>query len=628
MAQDPLVLTIPFSYDGHGQQAPYQPETHELGLYNPKFDITQDFSSLADIQDTSDSSLPSTLNWDPSCQPVAPLNSNLPRETGSSQLWSNLDPFNTNGLPARNQYTHDMIDYPTQNACGYSQKGPGNESPGPGEELGLPSHLVPNPNGTDYSEETYVSVHLANFSKKDFLALTIGFRFRYRTSLKATTAMRSNATEIPVSYLNKGQTYHLTVEDSSASTATNGAVQYRTFVHVSFEQEHQRDDPAACWRLWQEGRQHAERKKRDLPPTAVQYTGQNNPQMLVKQVHLDGFAVIWTPLANNAHRCSIPIRLNFLSTDFTRLKGVRGDSVRLCVKTEQLGNANGFQEPEISYCNVKLFRDHGAERKMSNDITIIHRRMDRLKLQAADADSYNSSNKRKRNSDPGTGIAHVAGMKREFNPSYISPSNSDGSSRSQQQIQLWKKVDALRCSLQSSQPENRFFLRADPQDDPDLFSFPIPDEKSSRHNEQPPRMPHRSDSGISMGSDTSISQPQMPTLKSDQSSTKSHESNLIVPPVACFYVKVMSDDPSSNLVYRAIYPRERTVYELKKKIFENDPALVVTCLRVFYINRAGLKVEVDNKFVEHIPEGQDMIVECQDEPTLLGSTSCSSPGTK
>lgn len=90
----------------------------------------------------------------------------------------------------------------------------------------------------------------------------------------------------------------------------------------------------------------------------------------------------------------------------------------------------------------------------------------------------------------------------------------------------------------------------------------------------------------------------------------------------------MSDDPSSNLVYRAIYPRERTVYELKKKIFENDSALAVSCLRVFYINRAGLKVEVDNKFVEHIPEGQDMIVECQDEPTLLGSTSCSSPGTK
>lgn len=42
----------------------------------------------------------------------------------------------------------------------------------------------------------------------------------------------------------------------------------------------------------------------------------------------------------------------------------------------------------------------------------------------------------------------------------------------------------------------------------------------------------------------------------------------------------------------------------------------------------GLKVEVDDKFVEHIAEGQDMIIECQDEPTLLGSTSCSSPGTK
>lgn len=509
--KDPFTRTTPFSYDQH---APCQPEILDWGFCNPKLDTGHDWDNQAGAQDTSTGVLPCTLDWDPSCQSVTPFDPHLPQETNFSRLWSNPDPFSANESHPNNLYTQNIMDYSTQSVSGNSHEASDTASPRQGAEQELQSQVVTASTNAYCSEEGYVSLPLANS-----YSLTNVFRFRYQTSLKAPTALRSNTTEVPVSYLNKGQAYHLTVFDSSTPTAPNEAVRYRTFIHVSFEEEHQRLDPAACWQLWKEGRESAERKKRDLPSSAVQYAGQDTPRMHVDQVHLDGFAVVWTPLSNGARHCSIPVRLNFLSTDFTRLKGVKGDSVRLCVKTEQLSDSNGL-EPEISFCNVKLFRDHGAERKMANDVTIIHRRMDKLKLQIADSEASHLSHKRKRASDPGTGIANPTRMNYDLNTSHISTSPSNNSSTSHQQIQTRKKLNALEWNLQSSEPENTFFRRADPQDDPDLYSFPVPDGKSSQQHE-PLRTISRSKSDVSLGPDTSISRHQSCTSANGGLSTRS-----------------------------------------------------------------------------------------------------------
>ena len=55
--------------------------------------------------------------------------------------------------------------------------------------------------------------------------------------------------------------------------------------------------------------------------------------------------------------------------------------MQLCSKTEEIStNPLGFPstDPEISYCRVQLFRSHGAERKMANDIANAENRMKRL----------------------------------------------------------------------------------------------------------------------------------------------------------------------------------------------------------------------------------------------------------
>jgi hypothetical protein len=78
--------------------------------------------------------------------------------------------------------------------------------------------------------------------------------FRYHVTLNAPTAMIKHATEIPVTYLNKGQAYSISIVDTQPSQMAAMPVTYRTFIRVSFEDEQQRQKPAACWQLWKEGR--------------------------------------------------------------------------------------------------------------------------------------------------------------------------------------------------------------------------------------------------------------------------------------------------------------------------------------------------------------------------------------
>src|SRR5207247_1252986 len=115
-------------------------------------------------------------------------------------------------------------------------------------------------------------------------------------------------------------------------------------------------------------------------------------------------SVIWTPGSHGAAECNIAVRFNFLSTDFSHSKGVKGIPVRLCAKTSTVVGQKPETEAvqEICYGKVKLFRDHGAERKLSNDVMHVKKTIDKLKQQIAQAESgIKDVGKRKRASASG-----------------------------------------------------------------------------------------------------------------------------------------------------------------------------------------------------------------------------------
>lgn len=306
--------------------------------------------------------------------------------------------------------------------------------------------------------------------------------FRFHVTLNAPTAMIKHADEIPVTYLNKGQAYSVSVVDRGASAPLPPGTRYRTFIRISFEDEQQRQRPATCWQLWKEGRGTNEAHQRGGKLQAVEYveasqaaeSDDKRTRVDLDTASFDGFSVIWTPGTNGNPECNLAVRFNFLSTDFSHSKGVKGIPVRLCAKTETISTGSPRSSPdcaEVAFCKVKLFRDHGAERKLSNDVAHVKKTIDKLKQQIAQAETgMKDFGKRKRTGSTITKIQPIQRpgkvLKHKRTWSMSSASSSGG--RVPMEEDLHYKLQTMQDMFTSTRPTSILYLRGSEQDDPDL----------------------------------------------------------------------------------------------------------------------------------------------------------------
>ncbi|OCK72975.1 hypothetical protein K432DRAFT_430810 [Lepidopterella palustris CBS 459.81] len=315
--------------------------------------------------------------------------------------------------------------------------------------------------------------------------------FRYHVTLNAPTAMIKHADEIPVTYLNKGQAYSISVVDTAPMQASAVPIKYRTFIRISFEDEQQRLRPGACWQLWKEGRGTNEAHQRGGRLQAVEFVDpsqvgggdpQGRPSIELESASFDGFAVTWTPNLNTVPECSVAVRFNFLSTDFSHSKGVKGIPVRLCAKTELLtslpGSPPDTSKPELCYCKVKLFRDHGAERKLSNDIAHVKKTIDKLKQQIAQAESgMKDFGKRKRSgSISKSSTSSRPGKVPKHKRTWSMSSASSTGNRAPAEEDLHLKLATLQDMFSSTRPASILYLRGEELDDPDMHPVQLAGE--------------------------------------------------------------------------------------------------------------------------------------------------------
>jgi hypothetical protein len=264
--------------------------------------------------------------------------------------------------------------------------------------------------------------------------------------------MTKNSNDIPVTYLNKGQTYSISITDTTPPPGVEAPTRYRTTIHISFDDENRRAKPAACWQLWKQRRGNSEVQHRggniqavqfvDVPQTRSPGTG-DPPTVELEKAFVDGFSVIWSPACAESAEYTLAARFNFLSTDFNQSRGMKGIPLRLCASTEMLrchsSLSSGALAPEICYCKVKILRDHGAERKLSHDIDHVKRAIGKLKRKIAQLGPA---------SDDGEGMEDVSMNGRAGKISRSKNMSSTASAMTRNKISVEKE---LRQNLKSMQ---------------------------------------------------------------------------------------------------------------------------------------------------------------------------------
>lgn len=293
--------------------------------------------------------------------------------------------------------------------------------------------------------------------------------------------------EIPVTYLNKGQAYAVSIVDTLSVLPSPAPIKYRTVIRISFEDQQQRQRPAACWQLWKEGRGLAEAHQRGGKLQAVEYVDPNQggevttkrSRVEIEKSSFDCFSVTWSPAQGaSSAECSVAVRFNFLSTDFSHSKGVKGIPVRLCAKTEILSPGTPESPPgpisEVCFCKVKLFRDHGAERKLSNDIAHIKKNIEKHKQQVTQVESgMKDLGKRKRSGSMSkSGSSRPVKVHKHKRTWSISSQGSGGRPALEEDLQM--KLATLQNMFSSTRPYSLLYLKGYEDDDPDIYPVSLP----------------------------------------------------------------------------------------------------------------------------------------------------------
>ncbi|RKP25085.1 CP2 transcription factor, partial [Syncephalis pseudoplumigaleata] len=174
---------------------------------------------------------------------------------------------------------------------------------------------------------------------------------RYTVVLDAPTAAAQRVEQGSLTYINKGQYYNLALTDTVKEDCL-----METVIRIMFHEKAHRRLASTYWSHWL-GQQASPNTARAI------------------EINFDRVRVRWY----GQKGATVQLRLNCLSTEFTRVKGVKGIPMRIYTETRVVyedadGNAiavsPGMAEasPERAFAAVKLFRDKGAERKNKDDM--------------------------------------------------------------------------------------------------------------------------------------------------------------------------------------------------------------------------------------------------------------------
>ncbi|KAM4689437.1 grainyhead-like protein 2 homolog isoform 2-T2 [Discoglossus pictus] len=181
----------------------------------------------------------------------------------------------------------------------------------------------------------------------------------FQYTLEATKSLRQKQGEGPMTYLNKGQFYAVTLSETGANKCFRHPIsKVRSVIMVVFSEDKNRDEQLKYWKYWHSRQHTAKQRVLDIADYKESFNTIGN----IEEIAYNAVSFTW----DVNEEAKIFITVNCLSTDFSSQKGVKGLPLMIQIDTYSYNNRSN-KPIHRAYCQIKVFCDKGAERKIRDE---------------------------------------------------------------------------------------------------------------------------------------------------------------------------------------------------------------------------------------------------------------------
>ncbi|NXD28025.1 GRHL3 protein, partial [Spelaeornis formosus] len=188
---------------------------------------------------------------------------------------------------------------------------------------------------------------------------TDGVKSDFEYTLGSPKAIHIKSGDSPMAYLNKGQFYPITLRTAGDSKCLHlSSNKVKSVVMIVFDNEKIPTEQLKFWKHWHSRQPTAKQRVIDVADCKENFNTVQN----IEELAYNALSFVW----NIHEEAKVFIGVNCLSTDFSSQKGVKGVPLNLQIDTYDCGSGSG-QLVHRAVCQIKIFCDKGAERKMRDD---------------------------------------------------------------------------------------------------------------------------------------------------------------------------------------------------------------------------------------------------------------------
>ncbi|CAI9552167.1 unnamed protein product [Staurois parvus] len=162
-----------------------------------------------------------------------------------------------------------------------------------------------------------------------------------------------------MTYLNKGQFYAVTLSETGTNKCFRHPIsKVRSVIMVVFSEDKNRDEQLKYWKYWHSRQHTAKQRVLDIADYKESFNTIGN----IEEIAYNAVSFTW----DVNEEAKIFITVNCLSTDFSSQKGVKGLPLMIQIDTYSYNNRSN-KPIHRAYCQIKVFCDKGAERKIRDE---------------------------------------------------------------------------------------------------------------------------------------------------------------------------------------------------------------------------------------------------------------------